>query len=241
MEIPKMKIALLGYGKMGRLIEQSAIAHGHEITGRFSLQHGIASHRPNALASADIAIDFSHASAVLPHLDLCLSMGKPLLIGTTGWEDQLPEAQQIIGESPAIGCLYAPNFSLGFCLFQKIIAYAASLLQSFPSYDVCGIESHHKEKKDSPSGSAKALIRTVLNNMPRLTTLPFSSVRCGHIPGNHSLLFDSPADTITLTHEARSREGFVQGVFTAVDWLVDKKGLFTLDDMIQNMMSREQT
>lgn len=233
--IKNLKIALIGYGKMGKLVEQTAHAKGHQIVARFS--HPLSmlqdDHKQN-LAEADLAIDFSQASCVIEHLELCLSLNKPLVIGTTGWEEQLVLAQEIVKKANG-SCLYSPNFSIGIYLFQKIAAYAASLFQPFSEYDVGGIESHHRQKLDQPSGTAKALTQNLLHQMPRLQDFHFSSMRCGHFPGTHTLYFDSPVDTLTLTHQARNREGFAEGAVMAAEWLFSRKGFFTMDDMMKDV------
>lgn len=230
-----MKIALIGYGKMGQLIEQLATANGHQITARFSRQLGTLRERPQDLAQADLAIDFSQATSVLNHLNICLSLGKPLVIGTTGWDEQLITAQQLVQQAKG-SCLYSPNFSIGVYLFQQVMAYAASLFQNFSIYDVSGIEYHHKDKLDQPSGTAKALSQHLLHHMPRLHSLDFSSIRCGYIPGTHTLHFDSPADTLTFTHQARNRNGFAQGALMAAEWLLPRQGFFKIEDMMQDYL-----
>ena len=232
-----MKIALIGYGKMGQMVDQLATAKGHQVIARFSQQLGIPDQRPQDLAQADIAIDFSQSSAVLNHLNLCLSLGKPLVIGTTGWEEKMSVAKDLVNQTQGT-CLYAPNFSIGFYLFQQIIGFAASLFQPFSEYDVGGIECHHRQKLDKPSGTAKALSHHLLKHMPRLPSLDFSSVRCGSMPGTHTLHFDSPVDTLTFTHQARNRQGFAQGAVLAAEWLVTKQGFFTIDEMMQDYLSR---
>jgi 4-hydroxy-tetrahydrodipicolinate reductase len=228
-----MKIALLGYGKMGQLVEQAAQAKGHQIVARFSRQLGMAQDRQQDLKQADLAIDFSQAACVLPHLELCLALGKPLIIGTTGWEEQYSFAKEMVAQHKG-SCLYAPNFSIGVYLFQQIVAYAASLMQPFKDYDVSGIEYHHRQKLDKPSGTAKALSQNLLKHMPRVQDFSFSSVRCGHIPGTHTLHFDSPVDTLVLTHEARNRQGFAHGAIVAAEWLLNRQGFFSIDDMMQD-------
>lgn len=233
-----MKIALIGYGKMGQLIEELALIHGHIIVARFSRQLGTLSDRPEDLAQADVAIDFSQSSVVLNHLNICLSLGKPLVIGTTGWEEELPIAKRLVNQAKG-SCLYAPNFSLGIYLFQQVISYASSLFQPFNEYDVSGIEHHHRQKLDQPSGTAKALSQKLLQNMPRITSFNFSSIRCGHMPGTHTLHFDSPADTLTFTHQARNRQGFAQGALIAAKWLLPRQGFFTIDEMMQDYISGE--
>jgi 4-hydroxy-tetrahydrodipicolinate reductase len=232
-----MKIALLGYGKMGKLVAQLAPSNGHHISACFSPQQGMLKERLIELAAVDLAIDFSHASAVLPHLELCLHLNKPLVIGTTGWEEQLPLAKKMVQNSQN-ACLYAPNFSIGVYLFQQLVTYAATLFQPFSHYDVGGIESHHRHKQDQPSGTAKMLTQQILQHMPRLQDFNFSSVRCGEIPGTHTICFDSAVDTLTLTHQARSREGFAQGALLAAEWLLPRQGFFTLEDMMQDVLKR---
>ncbi len=229
-----MKIALLGYGKMGRLTEQVALSKGHQISLRFSPRDENLKDYLQELAKCDLAIDFSYARGVLNHLQLCLSQRKPLVIGTTGWEEQLQTAQHLVNEAQG-SCLYAPNFSIGVFLFQQIVEYAASLFQLFSNYDVSGIEYHHQQKLDSPSGTAKLLAKRLSEKMPRLHDFAFSSVRCGHIPGTHTLLFDSLGDTVTLTHQARNREDFASGAVMAAEWLLKRKGFFTLEDMMSNL------
>lgn len=228
-----MNIALFGYGKMGRLVEQAAHAKGHKITAIASSRAEL----PN-LSDADIAIDFSNGTCVLNHLALCLSQQKPIVIGTTGWDSQLEAAHKMVSNAQG-SCLHAPNFSIGFYLFQQIVKSAANLFQPFTDYDVCGIEAHHKQKADSPSGTAKLLTREVLELMPRLSNFSFSSIRCGHMPGTHTIQFDSSADTLSLTHQARNREGFAQGAVAAAEWLLQRKGFFSLDHMMSDILQRE--
>jgi 4-hydroxy-tetrahydrodipicolinate reductase len=156
-----------------------------------------------------------------------------VIIGTTGWEEHYSIAKEIIKQCKG-SCLYAPNFSIGVYLFQQIVTYAASLMHPFKDYDVCGIEYHHRQKLDKPSGTAKALSQNLLQNMPRLHDFSFSSVRCGHIPGTHTLHFDSPVDTLILTHEARNRQGFAHGAIMAAEWLLNRQGFFSIDDMMQD-------
>ncbi|MFI0435775.1 MAG: 4-hydroxy-tetrahydrodipicolinate reductase [Parachlamydiaceae bacterium] len=229
-----MKIALLGYGKMGTLLEQSAHAKGHCIVARFSQHLGLAHDRKNELAQADLAIDFSTPSCVLPHLELCLKMGKPLVIGTTGWDQDEAIAKKMV-ETMSGSCLYAPNFSIGVYLFKQIVAYAATLFEPLMDYDVCGVEYHHKKKIDRPSGTAQSLSDELLRKMPRIGNFSFSSVRSGSFPGRHTLIFDSSVDTVTLTHDARNREGFAQGAIRAAEWLLHKQGFFSFDDMMQGL------
>jgi len=223
-----MKIALIGYGKMGKLIETVAAAKGHTVVGRVNQTNRMSK---QTIGDADVCIDFSHPDSLVNNLQGCASLGKNVVIGTTGWDNNKQLVENIIREHN-IGCIYAANFSIGVNLFMHIVANAAKLIDSFDDYDVAGIEYHHKHKVDSPSGTAKYLTEVLLKNAPRKKRCDFSSVRCGSIPGIHTIVFDSPADTITLTHEARSREGFAKGAVAAAEWIRGKRGLFTIEDLL---------
>lgn len=230
-----MKLALLGFGKMGKMVEKAAAARGHHICARFSNQIGLAYDNPHLLEQADVAIDFSEGNTVIPHLKLCLQLNKPFVVGTTGWDDQFPLAKKLVAESNG-AFLYAPNFSIGIYLFQQITAYAASLFQPFHEYDISGIEIHHSAKTDQPSGTAKAITGEILKKVPRIKSFNFSSVRSGHFPGTHTLHFDCDADTLTLSHQARNREGFAAGAILAAEWLINKKGFFTFQDVMNSYL-----
>ena len=225
-----MKIALLGYGKMGRLVEQIASQRGHEIVCRIDRADDSWAEVPKA----DLCIDFSRADAVFDHLEKCGKLGKNLVIGTTGWEMKLEEAKKRVEQSK-IGVLYAPNFSIGVHLFLKILDYGAKVMNAFAEYEVAGIEFHHSKKKDAPSGTAAEICRRMEREMGRIGRLEMTSVRLGSIPGAHQVMFDSPADTISIRHEARNREGFAKGAVQAAEWLVGKKGFYTLDDLIEGI------
>lgn len=226
-----MKLALLGYGKMGKMVEQAALARGHQIV----LIHNKTNAKPIDLSEADLCIDFSHPDCVLTHIKLAADYKKNIIVGTTGWDQSFPVVDQLVKKA-GIGLLYAPNFSIGVHLFLKVVAEAAKLISQFNDYDVALLESHHRKKVDSPSGTAKALVNVLLKEMKnkKQDQLQVASLRCGSIPGNHSIIFDSAVDTITLSHEARSREGFASGAVLAAEWLLGKKGLFSLEDLLTN-------
>ena len=168
-----------------------------------------------------------------------VNFNKKIVIGTTGWTHQLDILKELV-ETHQLSVIYSPNFALGVNIFQEILKQASKLFNKFSEYDVAGIEYHHNQKKDSPSGLATHIRDTIESNMPRLTHLPFSSVRCGDIFGIHTLMFDSPFDTITLTHTAKNRLGFAAGALQAADWLQDKQGLFTFNDCIKDIFEKEQ-
>lgn len=212
-----MKIALFGYGKMGKLVEQIAEQKGHTIVAK--------GRQPTEISEVDVIIDFSHASSVVDHVRLAVEAGKPIVIGTTGWEDELDTVKELVTEG-GIAALYSPNFSVGMMLFLKLLSKMAPLMKEFPEYDPVGVEFHHNQKKDSPSGSAKKISEIVGDD------LAFTSVRCGSIPGKHQVIFDSPADTILISHEVRNREGFAAGAIKAAEWIIEKKGWHTFNDMV---------
>lgn len=236
-----MKIALIGYGRMGRMVETAALKRGYEIsvkTGRDGID-------PELIKSADVCIDFTHPSCVVNNIHTLARYGKNMVVGTTGWDNQLDGVREVV-DHYQVGLLYAPNFSIGVHLFLKIVADAARLLNIFPGYDVAMLEMHHNKKEDSPSGTAKAIAGAIMKEMHRKnhlaidavqgaissSALQVASVRCGSIPGTHSVIFSSAEDNITLTHEALNRSGFAEGAIVAADWLRGKKGFYTLEDML---------
>jgi 4-hydroxy-tetrahydrodipicolinate reductase len=198
-----MKIGLHGYGKMGKAIER---LHKGPVV---------------PVEECEVCIDFSHADRVVECVKKACEVGCDLVIGTTSWEKDLPEVQELV-EKGGIGVIYASNFSIGMALFVQLAEKAKALLSE---YEVAGVEVHHSEKKDAPSGTAKML------------GVPFESVRVGKVPGTHTLIFDSEVDTIELTHRARSRDGFARGALQAAEWVRGKRGLFTLDDMLAIMVT----
>ncbi len=212
-----MKLALLGYGKMGRTIERLAIDGGHEVV---------------SLQEAEVCLEFTAPSAVLGNVRLLAELGKPMVIGTTGWEDQLDLVREAV-EAAGVGCVYAANFSLGMQLFYRLVSEAAQLVRELEQYDVSGHEIHHKQKRDRPSGSAKKLSSILAEKLGRFgkEQLQFSSERCGVVPGMHSVRLEGPADSITLTHEVRSRETFAEGALWAAEWVIDKKGFYALEEV----------
>lgn len=243
-----MKIALFGYGKMGKCIEQMCLPGNHEVVCRI----GRAS--PKLVEDAQVCIDFSHPDAVLENVHFIATMGKPLVIGTTGWSSHLPEVEAAV-QNAGTGLIWAPNFSLGVHLFLQIISEAAKLIDHFDHYDISGHESHHNQKADSPSGTAKAISERLLRNIDRKKTIVydtlnrpiesgeihFTSTRAGFDPGTHTVAFDSPEDTIRLSHQARNREGFARGALLAAEWILDKKGVYTIDDLIQTLTSEKKS
>lgn len=228
-----MKLALIGYGKMGKLVEKAAEKRAHTVVGR--IDSASASSWGN-IAEADVCIDFSHSKSLVENLKKVAQYNKALVIGTTGWEEKKEEVAQLVSDYQ-LGVLYSPNFSLGMNLFIQLTRYFSKLINPFEEYDIAGFEAHHNQKEDCPSGSALALSSVVEENIKRLGTLSWASMRCGAIPGTHSIFFDSPHDTISLTHTARSRESFALGAISAAEWLYGKKGFYTFENFLDAVIT----
>ncbi|MDP2671673.1 MAG: 4-hydroxy-tetrahydrodipicolinate reductase [bacterium] len=239
-----MKIALIGYGNMGKEIEKVlSETKNHEIVS-VSYRKTTDGLDKEGIKKADVALDFTSPEIVLNNTREVASLGKNLVIGTTGWYDNLEEVKSLVKENN-IGLIYGQNFSIGANIFFKIVAFGSSLLSRFGDYDVFGYEIHHKGKKDSPSGTARKLSSLIMKNFPSKKTLQenkldrqikdeelhFASVRGGHNTGLHEVVFDSQADEIGLTHRTHGRRGFAEGAIMAAEFIDGKKGLYTVDDL----------
>jgi 4-hydroxy-tetrahydrodipicolinate reductase len=227
-----MKLGLIGYGKMGKMIESVAQSMGHAVVACLDSKNADFS----LLKEADVCFEFTKASSVLHSVQEVASLKKNLIVGTTGWEEDMPRVFSLV-KKRGIGLLYAPNFSIGAALFRLMIRHAAKLIAPFEEYDVSGVEMHHSAKCDCPSGTAKELEKELRAHLPLLQTPLFSSVRCGAIPGTHQVLFDSPDDTIELVHRVRNRESFARGALLAAEWIIGKRGMFTFHDCIEEKWS----
>lgn len=227
-----MKIALIGYGKMGRLVEAAAHSRGHIISSIIDPKEVHSQITSNSVDGADLCIEFTTPQSALDNIRACASLGKSLIVGTTGWYEQLPQVKTLV-EKAGIGLLYAPNFSTGVHLFMRLVKEAAAIINQFPQYDAALLEEHSSKKLDRPSGTALKLADILKQEIKRNPEI--CSLRCGSIPGTHTVYFDSPVDTITLAHTARSRQGFAEGAVAAAEWLKNKKGLFTLDDFLEDL------
>jgi 4-hydroxy-tetrahydrodipicolinate reductase len=233
-----MKIALIGHGAMGQLVEKLASERNHEVVLALDQSDAV---RPTEdlsaeLSQCEVAIDFSIAAAVPRNIELCMLAGIPLVEGTTGWRVNHNELARTVEESDG-ALIYGANFSIGAQLFFRIAGRAAELFQNLESYDVFIEEAHHKRKADAPSGTAIKLGDIVANHLGR--DVPITSTRAGHIPGTHRVGFDSPADHITLEHVARSREGFAEGALMAAQWIVDRKGLYEFSDAFDEILATQ--
>ena len=232
-----MKLALIGGGAMGRLVSARAGEEGHEIGAVVTSSH--ASLAPEELADVlgghDAAIDFTVADAVLLHVEACALAGVPLVEGTTGWNARVEEARGLV-ERHGGALVYGANFSVGVNLFYRIAARAAELFAAVEGYDPFIEEAHHSRKRDAPSGTALRLREIVAEGTRR--EVPVASTRAGHIPGTHRVGFDSAADTVTLTHTARSREGFAAGAVLAARWIRERRGVYEFAEMFDEILKK---
>src|SRR5262249_26488687 len=186
----------------------------------------------------DVAIDFSFSEAVPRNAEACARAKVPLVVGTTGWQSQLDEVRRTIEQHDA-ALIYGANFSIGVQIFYRIAARAAELFRNVDAYDGFIEEAHHKRKRDAPSGTAVHLEKFVSEKLGR--SVPASSTRAGHIPGTHRLGFDSAADQIRITHEARSREGFAAGALLAAEWIAGRKGFYEFSAVFDEIISHRDT
>jgi 4-hydroxy-tetrahydrodipicolinate reductase len=231
-EKPPLSLALLGYGKMGKAIAQLASQRG--LCVRLILtsepNHDGAGITRENFQGIDVCVDFSTPGVVVDNLRRVAALGCNLVVGTTGWHDKLEEVRQVV-ESSGVGVVYGANFSIGVQLFYRTARAAAQAFSRFPHYEPYITETHHRFKKDAPSGTALELKKQVQPDLPD-QEISIASVREGYVPGTHELGFDSEADTVILRHTARSRQGFAEGALYAARWVVGKKGLFTFGDTL---------
>ena len=227
-----MKLALLGYGKMGRMIEQAAIGGGLEVTCVIDPVTG----SRGKLTDADVCVDFSEPDAVIGNIKMAADARVSMVVGTTGWYDRVDEARQIV-QGGGIGLVYGSNFSVGVNLMFKLASYASEMFKQFELHDPFIEEAHHKSKKDAPSGTALSLKRIVEGTYGR--DVPTSSTRAGYFPGKHTLGFDSEADTLEITHTARTRAGFADGALIAAKWIVGRKGFYEFAEIIEERLKRD--
>ena len=234
-----MRIALIGYGKMGREIESIARQQGETIAQVFEIGNVV---RPESLSDVDVCIDFSMPDAVLSNIRAAVAARRDIVVGTTGWYQHLPELKNEVKES---GLLYSANFSLGMNYFFRLVRRAGELMNGAAEYDPYVHEVHHRQKLDSPSGTALRLARILMETIDRkkeILTQPsvgqigpemlhVTSTRAGVVAGTHTVAFDSEADFIELKHVAKTRQGFALGALAAARWLHGRKGIYTMDDV----------
>jgi len=214
-----MRVALIGMGKMGRAVRDLA---GSQVVVELD-----APFSPDRLANADVAIEFTIPSAAPANIRACLAAGCPVVVGTTGWYAELPALTAEIQREGGT-MLWAPNFSLGAHVLMALAAEAARVLDA----DAAIVETHHAAKKDAPSGTAREIARAIIAE--RSGGVPITSVRVGHVPGTHEVIFDGKFDQFRLTHEVRDRKVFAEGALVAAEWLIREKrqGVFTMQDVL---------
>lgn len=244
-----MKVILIGYGKMGKAVEQVLLANGHEIVAKIGSTN-LSDLSPENARRADVAIEFSRPELAVGHIRFCLENGLPVVSGTTGWLDKLLEMNDLCKENNG-AFFYASNFSIGVNLFFALNKYLARQLDRHPAYQPSMEEIHHTQKLDYPSGTAITLAEGLLaenhakqnwaaklegteastRSIPAESLL-ITSKRVENVPGTHRICWDSPVDSIEIKHTAHSRVGFASGAAMAASWLIGKKGVFGMDDML---------
>jgi 4-hydroxy-tetrahydrodipicolinate reductase len=226
------RLAIVGYGKMGRMIEQFAPEYGFSVALKLDEFNNANSAGVTVenFRGIDVAIDFSIPAAVRRNVEGVAALGVNVVVGTTGWLEHLDAVKQAV-ESNGIGLVWSPNYSVGVNAFFRLVREAARLLESQPAYAAWAWEIHHSAKKDAPSGTLLKLVEE-MKQAGYTRVIDVSSNRAGAHPGTHEIGFDSSADTITLRHTARSREGFARGALQAAKWVVGKKGFYEFGDVI---------
>jgi 4-hydroxy-tetrahydrodipicolinate reductase len=224
--VSPVRIALVGMGKMGHALDQLAPERGCEVVAR--LDHGDAI-SGDALRGAEVAIEFTTPESAVPNVMALVDAGCPVVVGTTGWYAALPAVSQRVTERDG-ALLWASNFSVGVNLLLEIAARTGELMRGAQGFDAHIVETHHAAKKDAPSGTAGSLERAIAATLGR--DVPITSVRTGSVPGTHELIFDAPFETIRLEHEARDRRVFAEGALAAARWLVGRRGVFTMRDVL---------
>ena len=224
------RLAVIGTGKMGRLVAALAPEMGFELVATLGTERTRGGVTRESLARADVAVEFTVPSAAAGVVRDCASLGVPVVSGTTGWDVERASVESVVRGSVG-ALLWAPNFSIGAHLFARVVAEAArQFATAGTAFDAHLIVTHHAQKLDAPSGTARLLARVAEQAGGR--GLPITSVRTGHVPGTHEVVFDAPFEQVRLVHEARDRRVFATGALTAARWLVGKRGVFTLDDCL---------
>lgn len=242
-----MKIAIIGYGRMGHLIAEIAEKRGHKIVCTIDVDNAD-DFNTEAFRSADAAIEFTTPGTAVNNILSSFAAKVPVVCGTTGWLDALPDIKSLCDKGDGT-LLYGSNFSIGVNIFMAVNRYLAGVMNDFPEYAPSMTEIHHIHKLDHPSGTAITLADDLVEKVKRIhaweepepgktmdsSKLPIDHVREGEVPGTHIITWDSPVDKITISHEAKSREGFALGAVKAAEWIKDRKGFFTVADMLSDL------
>ena len=246
-----MKIALIGYGKMGKMIEQIALSRGHEIVSIIDIDNQ-QDFESEAFASADVAIEFTNPTAAYDNYLRAFKHNVKVVSGSTGWMKEHGQDVRDLCDNGGQTLFWASNFSIGVAIFSAVNRYLAHIMNDFPQYDVRMEETHHVHKLDHPSGTAITLAEDIIDNVDRVNkweafleesgnpgtssepgTMPITSFRRGEVPGIHSIIYNSEADQITITHDAHSRKGFALGAVLAAEYTAKHSGLLTISDMFK--------
>ena len=220
-----MNLALIGYGKMGRMLDQLAPQYGFTVTARIDAGDDI-----SAAKAADVAIEFTQPESAIANIEKLAALKVPTVCGTTGWFSHLDRARAAVEQNNS-ALVWSPNFSIGVNVFTRVVAEAARLLANEKDYEAWAWEIHHSQKKDAPSGTLLKLV-DAMKSAGYARPIDVGSNRAGMHPGTHEIGFDSAADTITLRHSARSREGFARGAMKAAQWIVGKRGVYEFKEVL---------
>jgi 4-hydroxy-tetrahydrodipicolinate reductase len=226
------RIAIIGDGKMGQSIRDLALAKGWTIAAFIGEKESAGGRgiTKSTLGGAQVAVEFTEPKAAVANIVATLSAGTPIVVGTTGWYQELPEVTRVANESGA-AMLWSPNFSLGVNVLLEVARYAGTLMRQLSAFDAHIVETHHSAKKDAPSGTALALGKAASDGLDR--PIPITSIRTGSVPGTHELIFDARFEQLSLNHVARDRLVFAEGALAAAAWLIGKKGVFTMRDILR--------
>ncbi|MBR1769523.1 MAG: 4-hydroxy-tetrahydrodipicolinate reductase [Bacteroidales bacterium] len=239
-----MNILIIGYGKMGKMIEQEAIRRNHKIAGIVDVDDSL---EDFDVSKADVAIEFTRPESVMKNIEICIKKGLPLVVGTTGWYDRLNEVKSCVADNKA-SFMYSSNFSVGVYLFRKLNLCLAKMMGDVKGYEPSLTEIHHIHKLDAPSGTAITLAQDLMSVYPQKTTwklgevekdtdLSITSIREGEEFGTHIVSYNSTEDLIEIKHKAKSRKGLASGAVMAAEFLKGKQGFFTMDDMMKNFLN----
>jgi len=230
-------IAIIGDGQMGQAIRQLALDTGWKVAVVLGERESASGSGITAasLGKADVAVEFTQPDAAVANITASLRAGVPIVVGTTGWYEALPEVTRIAKET-GTAMLWSPNFSLGVNVLIELARYAGTLMRSLEGFDAHIVETHHTRKKDAPSGTAIAIGKAASDSLDR--PIPTTSVRVGSVPGTHELIFDGAFEQLSLTHVARERRVFAEGALQAAGWIIGKKGVFTMRDVL-NLPARQ--
>ncbi|OLD46385.1 MAG: hypothetical protein AUI63_04885, partial [Gemmatimonadetes bacterium 13_1_40CM_2_60_3] len=226
------RIAVIGDGKMGQAIRQLAVEKGWKVTAIVGERESAGGKgiTASALGDPEVAVEFTQPDAAVGNVVASLRNGVPVVVGTTGWYDSLPEVMRIAKET-GTSLLWSPNFSLGVNVLIELARYAGTLMRTLEDFDAHIVETHHTKKKDAPSGTAIAIAKAASDALER--PIPTTSVRTGSVPGTHEVVFDGTFEQLLLRHEARDRRVFAEGALKAADWLIGKRGVFTMRDVLE--------